>query len=70
MRNAIVSVLVLGIAAMSHRTVAQAPSSEVARAAEVPIVIATTEIKWVQVRPGQETSLLGGSQDWAIRSIQ
>ena len=56
----VVTALVLWAATTSHRIAAQTQSSEVSIATQAPIVIPTAEIKWVQVRPGQETSVLWG----------
>src|SRR5262245_33076004 len=56
---AIVITVVLWMAATSQRVLAQAGPSEAPIAAS-PIVLPASDIKWVQVRPGQETSVLWG----------
>ena len=59
MKIAVCLLALFGVLSISGVIVAQAPASDGA-AAGVPIVTPAKEIKWVQVRPGQETSVLWG----------
>jgi uncharacterized protein DUF4437 len=58
MRSAVVLAFVLCIATASRGIVAQAPGE--ARGGATPIMLPTNDIVWVQIRPGQSTSVLWG----------